>query len=196
MSSSKDVVNSCVKHIGAMLKMCQIWILAKFESISKSLIEVMVTVCFTFVPFFILSIAWKRVEQNDDAGSFFHKFWSYWQAGEIVLPILGLCGAVTALLALNKGYFSWWVHALVAIAILVVALGGGAALIGSDGFNEDLNVEVIKWGFVCYGILALVWFFLVATVRVTEPGVRKSENAAQKILNEARVRRGQARDRP
>lgn len=194
MSSRETALDKCIRGILSMWNASKIFAKEKFGSIAKSFFEVMVTVCFTFIPFFFLSIRWTKAESEINTKGIAETFLSYWQAGEIVLPILGLCGAVTALLALNKGYFSWWVHAIVGVIMLVFVFGGGAALIGSDGFNKDLNTELIDAGFACYGILALVWFLLAIKARLTEPEVRRSDESAQDILSKVNAQRGRARD--
>lgn len=162
-------------------------VMERISGILKSFFEVFVTICFTFIPFFFLSIRWLETEGANTSTSLSGSFFGYWQAGEIVLPILGLCGAVAALLALNIGYFAWWVHAFVGAIILIFTIGGGAALTGTDGFNNDLNSELITVGFVGYAILAFLWFLLAVTVRTTEPETRKS--GAPDILDIANARR-------
>ncbi|MCR9140269.1 MAG: hypothetical protein NXI27_30110 [Alphaproteobacteria bacterium] len=156
---------------------------------AKSFFEVFTTVCFTFVPFFFLSIRWQETDGSNSLPSIWKAFSSFWQSGEIVLPLLGLSGAVVSLLALNVGYFSWWVHAMIGALILVFTIGGGAALTGSRGFDVPLNNELVVTGFVGYGLLALVWFLLAAKVRTTEPKLRSSGESAQSILEQARRRR-------
>lgn len=158
----------------------------------KSFFEVIVTICFTFIPFFFLSIKWAASQGPNTSNSLSSAFFQYWQAGEIVLPILGLCGAVVALLALNVGYFSWWIHAAVGTIILVFTIGGGAALTGSDGFNKALNAELITFGFIGYAALAFLWFLLATRVRTTEPQTRRSDQKALTILQEANERRNKA----
>ena len=159
----------------------------RVSGVAKSFFEVFATICFTFIPFFFLSIRWLEADGSNTSKSLSDAFLDYWQAGEMVLPILGLCGAVAALLALNIGYFAWWVHAVVVTIILFFTIGGGAALTGTDGFNKDLNSELITFGFVGYAILAILWFLLAAKVRMTEPTTRKS--GAPDILNKANARR-------
>lgn len=158
----------------------------------KALFEVIVTVAFTFLPFAILSIKWLKSDGENTAVGAANIFWGYWQAGEIVLPILGLCGAVTALLALNVGYFSWWVHALVGLLVLVLTIAGGAVLIGTGGMKEVLNSEVITFGFWGYAILAATWLTLITCVRVTEPKPRVSDHKARVLLDDVNAKR----DRP
>lgn len=173
----------------AFIAGCKEWIVERMSGFSKSFFEVFVTICFTFIPFFFLSIKWPKTQGGNTKATIVDAFLEFWQAGEMVLPILGLCGAVAALLALNKGYFAWWVHALVGATVLFFAFGGGAALIGSDGFNEALNAELIRFGFIGYMVLAFLWFVLAAVVRTTEPTTRKSDEKARSILEEANLRR-------
>jgi len=157
--------------------------------IMKSLLEVSVTIGFTFFPFLFLSIDWPDDQSPNTLSSLSDAFFKYWEAGEIVLPLLGLCGAVSALLALNKGYFSWWVHMPVGIIVLLFAMGGGAALIGSDGFSNALSPELVKFGFVGYILLVILWFILAAAVRLTEPKARRSDQNARSVIAEANSRR-------
>lgn len=164
----------------------------KFAEVLKSLFEVFTTVGFTFVPFCFLSIKWLEADGKNTQSTFFQAFSGYWQAGEIVLPIFGLCGAVAALLVLNKGYFPWWIHAITVLIILFFTLGSGAALTGTNGFKEALNPELIMVGFIGYMILALIWFALAAAVRTTEARPRTSDQSARSILNNANERRGKS----
>ena len=159
----------------------------RISGVAKSGFEVLVTICFTFIPFFFLSIKWLDSEGSNTSKTLSDTFFGYWQAGEIVLPILGLCGAVTALLALNIGFFAWWVHAGVGFVILIFTVAGGAALTGTDGFNDPLNSELITIGFGGYVVLAFLWFLLAMKVRTTEPTTRTSN--ASNILNKANARR-------
>lgn len=161
----------------------------KVSGFAKSLAEVLITVSFTFLPFVILAIRWPADEGGNTQHAISAEFLGYWQSGELVLPILGLCGSVTALLALNTGYFYWWVHAAVGVIVLILALGGGAALAESDGFNAALNAELVVAGFVLYLCLAVVWLLLAAVVRSTEPTPRASDKRALMILEQARMRR-------
>ena len=159
----------------------------RLSGLGKSIFEVCVTISLTFVPFLLLSFKWLETDGSNTSGDFLGVFFGYWQAGEIVLPILGLCGAVTALLALNKGYFEWWTHAIVSIFILVCVLGSGSSLIKTDGFTDELNSQIIITGFFVYGALAFIWIWLASTVRTTEPTTRQSD--ATDIINKANARR-------
>lgn len=161
----------------------------------KSLFEVTVTVGFTFVPFFFLSIKWLKSDGGNTQSSMLDAFWGFWQAGEIVLPIFGLCGAVAALLALNVGYFSWWVHAVVGIIVLIFTIAAGAALIGTEGMKKALNPELIYAGFFGYLLLAVMWWTLAAYVRTTEPRLRTSDRNARTLIEQANAVRDGARDR-
>lgn len=187
MSSSDSQNSIWYDRPVAAFKVCKEWAMERISGVAKSGFEVFVTICFTFIPFFFLSIKWLDSEGSNTSKTLSDTFFGYWQAGEIVLPILGLCGAVTALLALNIGYFSWWVHALVGAIILVFTIAGGAALTGTDGFNNVLNSELITVGFVGYAVLAFLWFLLAIKVRTTEPTTRTSN--ASNILNRANARR-------
>lgn len=169
------------------------WFSENSADVLKSFVEVCVTICFTFIPFFFLSIRWLQADGSNTSKTLWDTFTTYWQAGEIVLPILGLCGGVTALLALNAGYFAWWVRSLVGILILVFTLGIGAALFVSDGFSSPLNSGPINVGFFAYAFLAFVWFLLSARVRTTEARPRDSDNFANSILDEVNGRRGTKR---
>ncbi len=192
MSSSDGQSINWYQRAWAAISNCWGWMMERVSGVSKSIFEVFVTIGFTFFPFFFLSIKWPETQGSNTQSTLSDAFFAYWQAGEIVLPIFGLCGAVAALLALNKGYFSWGVHALVSATILFFAFGGGAALIGSDGFNKTLNPELVTFGFFGYAILAFVWFLLAAKVRTTEPTTRKSDQKARSILDEANARRNKA----
>lgn len=161
------------------------------DGMAKSFFEVIVTICFTFIPFFFLSIKWSKKDGTNSSHALFDSFQGYWEAGEIVLPILGLCGAVVALLALNVGYFAWWIHALVGAVILVFTFGGGAALIGTDGFKDSLNSELIEIGFIGYIVLAVIWFVLASIVRGTNPKTRNSAKSSKDVLDEANRRRAE-----
>lgn len=192
MSSSDGKKITFPHQARAKMMGCKEWAVERIPGVFKSFFEVFVTICFTFIPFFFLSIRWLESEGSNTSKTLSDTFFGYWQAGEIVLPILGLCGAVVALLALNTGYFAWWVHAIVGSIILVFTIGGGAALTGTDGFNNVLNPELITIGFLGYATLALLWFLLAAKVRTTEPKTRGSDQKARSILAEAEARRNKA----
>lgn len=192
MSSSDGEDLGSLGRAKSVAALCRDWLIDSMPAIMKSLLEVSVTVGFTFIPFLFLSIDWPDDQSPNTILTLSDAFFEYWEAGEIVLPLLGLCGAVSALLALNKGYFSWWVHMPVGIFILFFAMGGGAALIGSDGFNNALSPELVKLGFVIYVLLAILWFGLAAAVRLIEPKTRRSDWNARKVLKEANSRRKSA----
>jgi hypothetical protein len=168
------------------------WLVGIMPGVMKSLLEVSVTIGFTFIPFIFLSIDWPNDQSPNTLSTLSDEFFKYWEAGEIVLPLFGLCGAVSALLALNKGYFSWWVHMPVGTIVLLFAMGGGAALIGSDGFKNAISPELVRWGFVGYILLVGLWFVLAAAVRLTEPKTRRSDQKARSVLDEANSRRNAA----
>ena len=186
-SSEKWIIVNCPSFYGLWA-----WVVERSSEISKSTVEVIATILFTFVPFIFLSIKWTQSAGANTQGGFADAFMAFWQSGEIALPIYGLCGAVSAVLALNKGYFSWWVHAAVSFMLLIVTLGAGAALMGSSGFNVPLNQEVVTYGFLGYSILVFVWFLLTVRVRTTKIGPRASDRNARGILDEANERRKNA----
>jgi hypothetical protein len=157
----------------------------RLSGLPKSLTEVGITVVFTFLPFFFLSVNWRKIEGGNTTSSVSDNFMDFWSSGEIVLPVLGLCGAVTAHLTLNKGYFEWWIHAFAGVLIAFHVLGGGAALFVGGGFSQELNSEIIWFGFSGYGVLALVWLYLANRVRSTEAKPRDSNKSAKKILEDA-----------
>ncbi|MFD2256510.1 hypothetical protein ACFSSA_07475 [Luteolibacter algae] len=194
MSLSDRQNAKCYHGISRFFRGCKSWLVESFpfdtfSEVSKSFFEVIVTVVFTFIPFFFLSIKWSESEGANTSEAFSDTFYGYWQGGEIVLPILGLCGAIAVLLALNKGSFAWWAHALVVLVILGATIGGGAALKGSDGFNKDLNGEIITAAFVIYLFLAVLWLVLAAAVRINKPKPRESDLRAQDILRQVNERR-------
>ena len=174
--------------------LCKDWLVDNMPGILKSLLEVSVTIGFTFIPFLFLSIDWPDDQSPNTLTTLSDAFFKYWEAGEIVLPLLGLCGAVSALLALNKGYFSWWVHMPVGTIVLLFAMGGGAALIGSDGFNNTLSPEIVRFGFIGYISLVILWFLLAAALRLTEPKTRRSDQSARSLLAEVNSRRNRTGD--
>ncbi|NPD16132.1 hypothetical protein HOY34_13080 [Xinfangfangia sp. D13-10-4-6] len=171
------------------IEVCMEWLSDKLPGFTKSLFEVIVTVGFTFIPFFFLSIKWLKSDGANTASSLSGSFLGFWQSGEVVLPILGMCGAVVALLALNVGYFSWWVHAIVGLVVLIFTIGSGAVLIATGGMKQSLNSELITVGFVSYVSLALIWLFLAAVVRTTEARPRGSDRYARKLLDQVNKQR-------
>lgn len=170
-------------------RVCKGWLMGKIAGCFRAFFEVSVTVCCTFIPFIFISVKWSQTQGPNTLSSLGYTFCQYWQAGQIVLPIFGLCGAVAALLVLNNGYFPLWVHALVGAVLIIFNIGGGAALTGSDGFNKSLNPELVYIGFGGYAVLAVVWFLLVSWVRNREPQPRSSDQMAQSILKDVNARR-------
>jgi len=170
-----------------------VWLFENKTDIFKAFFEVLSTVSFTFIPFLVLSVKWIESEGTNTTETFFNKFSSFWTSGEVALPVLGLCGAIAAMLALNKGYFSWWVHFFIGFILLFSTLGVGAMLTGSHGFDRTINTEIVYACSFLYGMLAVIWFLLSTSVRTTEAGPRDSGRSAEKILNLARQRREKMR---
>lgn len=161
------------------------WIEFKLDDYIRTGWEVLITVFFTFLPFLALSVPWKKLEPAISWEIFLGNFEKFWSSGEMTLPILGWCGAIAAIIAVNGLYFRRSSRVIVYLIVLSTTFAGGMAISESGGFAQELQNEVISVGFVIYGVLAFIWFLLAAKVKTDEPRTRKSEDHADEILRKA-----------
>lgn len=136
----------------------------QFDPYLRAGAEVFITVFFTFFPIALLSVplrgkedglSWEKVGEN---------FWSYWTSGELVLPILGLCGVIASVAAINNRVLNKFWAFFAPIIAVGCALAGGYALGDTDGFSNELYPQVVSFGFLLYAGMLVVWFFLSVSV--------------------------------
>ncbi|MCB8887953.1 hypothetical protein [Vreelandella malpeensis] len=155
----------------------------QINPIWQSLSEAIFMVLFTFLPVALIAI--PLADRNDQFQnySFTSVFLSYWSSGQITLPVLGLCGAIAALLVTNfkKLNGCWFFCAIILCAL--PSLICGYILSESNGFSKELYSSVTTFGFFLYFIVLLFWLFLLIKSRASIPK-NNFEDRAKNILNE------------
>jgi hypothetical protein len=139
--------------------------------------EVSITVFFTFFPIALLSIPLRGNENGLSKENVWENFWSYWTAGELVLPILGLCGVIASAAAINNRILNKFWAFFAPIVAVGCALAAGYALGDSNGFKNELYPQIISFGFVLYFLMLVFWFFLSVSVNSTSERLNPEERA-------------------
>src|SRR3990167_1643138 len=139
--------------------------------ICQSIAEVIFTSLFTFGPFLLLSVPWVASSGELSGATVANKFWTFWDNGQIALPILGLCGAIASVAALNGRVIPNFLNVFTWLIAIGVAGAGWFALAETKGFSEVLNNEIVSFGFITYGLLAVLWVVLnvIANSRSENP---------------------------
>ncbi|MBB3230122.1 hypothetical protein [Halomonas stenophila] len=146
-----------------------------------SVAEVFFALIFTFGPIALLSIPLTGGDGDLSSEAVGSNFWTFWASGELALPILGLCGAVAALSVTNSRALSGVLIFTAWILALVLASACGYALSKSQGFTQDLYPQVIRFGFLSYAAILILWFIL--SVKSKMDGSRGNpEERAESLL--------------
>lgn len=144
-------------------------------------VEVAITALFTFAPIALISFPFVDSSTQTQNPDFSTTFWSYWNSGEIALPILGLCGALFGATTLNREAFSryWISFSLILTALIVMT---SSYIIGTTkGFSADLFPYVITAGFFVYGVL-LIMLWITSILNAFSPKEHSSSDERAKEL--------------
>lgn len=177
LSSAIDWLSRFAKGIMKRLTYNPFW---------RSVAEIFATVFFTFGPFLLLSIPFTPQAGELSNSAVQARFWEFWEGGELVLPILGLSGALVSLAALNKralhgalNYLSWFIA-------IACAIGSGFVLSETDVFSRPIHPPMVLWGFVGYAGMLLFWgiaSFQVHVFNLTDQVKRENPEERADNLN-------------
>lgn len=129
-----------------------------YTPMGRAAIEVFFALIFTFMPIVLLSIPFRSSTGELTRSAMESRFVSFFQSGEIVLPILAICGSIAAITAVNHRSISKFLHVICWACLLSAAIGSGFALAQTDGFSAELYPQIIEAGFIIYGFLLALWF--------------------------------------
>ena len=138
----------------------------------QSIAEVLIALIFTFGPIIMLSIPLTGGDGDLNQTAVGENFWAFWTSGELALPILGLCGGIASLAVTRSRALNGMLIFLAWIFALILAGACGYALSKSQGFTQDLYPQVVWFGFIAYGMLLILWFFL--SVKINSSGEREN----------------------
>jgi uncharacterized membrane protein len=164
------------------------WKKIRFDPFGRAFTEIAVTVIFTFLPILLFSIPIIAGGDEISAETVGSNFWSYWNSGELVLPLLGLCGTVVALISLNSSLLPGWLRTTGLILALIISAGGGYLLGTNRGFGNILLSEVVVATFVVYLVVILLWFGLSVKVNHGPESVSDAEDRVGDLLKEKQRR--------
>lgn len=134
----------------------------------RAAIEVFFAVMFTFAPILLLSIPFRISEGELTKSAMWEKFLSFWESGEIILPILAVCGAIAALAVVHHRKISVGLHVVCWFSLLTISIGCGFALSQTEGFSATLYPEIIRIGFLIYVGLLVLWFAIAVVAYRSE----------------------------
>ena len=144
-----------------------------------------ISAVFTFLPFFLIAYPFEKGGKGLTLESYWSEFISYWQAGELTLPLLSSCGALLAVLisrrrGLNGGFF---VINLIFAAIIMIS--SSFVLSESQNFTIELSHSGLMFCVICY---ALTNVLLVVTSFFTDEidGAPNGDERAVNLLREKR----------
>jgi len=168
--------------------MTDFWKRLRFDPFGRAATEIAVTVIFTFLPILLFSIPIIAGGDEITAEAIGGNFWSYWNSGELVLPLLGLCGTIVALISLNSSLFPGWLRTIGLILAVIVSAGGGYLLGTNRGFGKMLLTEVVVATFIVYLVVIFLWFILAVMVNHGPRSAPDAEDRADDLLEEKRRR--------
>lgn len=145
--------------------------------LGQSITEVVFAALFTFGPFLLLSVPWVASSGELTGPTVANKFWTFWDNGQIALPILGLCGAIASVAALNGRVIPNWLNVFAWLVAIGVAGAGWFALAETKGFSELLNNEIVSFGFIAYALLAILWIVLNVIANSRSENLSSDERA-------------------
>ena len=148
------------------------WKRFRFDPYWRAAVEVGVTVIFTFLPLILLSTPIIQGGQEISRLTVFGNLATYLDSGELVLPTLGLCGTLYAVVILNKELLRPFMMVLYIIIPAIIVMGGGYILGMNKGFAGELQEPAFAAVIIAYFVTTVFWFFL--SVRVSR-GVDRPE---------------------
>lgn len=147
-------------------------------------VEVLLTVIMTFLPLLLLSMPIIKGGEDFSEAAIANNFSSYLNSGEIVLPILSICGTMLAILGLHSRKFrSPWI-VLSIIATTVLLLVSGYVLGTNRGFSGELQSPVFYGLIALYVVAVVFWFFMTWTARKEGETRSNAEERANQLLKQ------------
>ena len=151
--------------------------------IARSTVEVFLSALFTFGPIALLATPFVPADGEFSRKSFDARFWSFFDSGEIALPVLAISGVVFAIAVLDRKILPNWLSVASLLLAMVFALSATFALSSSNGLADKLHPEIVYWGFVLYSVMAFVWLTLLIRIQASiDRG--NAEERADSILSE------------
>ncbi len=166
---------------------CGRWIMKRvqFAPFWRTGAELFFAAAFTFFPFLLLSTPLAQASGTLNSASVGSKFWSYFDSGEIALPILSLCGSIIAVAFTRRRALNEFLFFLALSMSILIAIIASYAIGVSEEFTEVLYPLFTWTGFTLYGALLLLWGILGFTANI-EKETGNPEDRAQKLLEQAR----------
>ncbi len=156
----------------------------------RAIAEVFFTLLFTFTPFLLLSIPFTPSAGDLSGDAVRSKFWAFWDAGELVLPILGLAGALVSLAALNNRALGGVLNFFTLFLAFGFAAAGWFVLSETKGFSEAIHPPIVWVGFFGYGFMLFVWGFVsfrVHEFNLTDVVDRENPEERADLLNKQKA---------
>jgi hypothetical protein len=157
--------------------------------LGRAMTESGFAVVFTFLPIMLLSIPFSERSGEISWSSFIEKFYKFWEGGQLALPILGVCGSVAALAALNGKGLPSFLNIIAWLVSVALFLACGFALAESAGFSETLNGGVLNAGVWAYIVILILWT-LLSVVSHTDFDRKNPEERADKLVKDLRQGEG------
>lgn len=170
------------------LRLKSIWKAMQFQPLWRTLAELFFSVTFTFLPFLLLSIPLAQSKGALEFSSVGSKFWSYFNSGEIALPILSLCGAIAAIAFTRHRALNDVLVFIASAASILVAMVASYAIGVSEEFGQVLYPLITWAGFGAYAALLVLWGVLGHSAS-KEKDTENPEKRVDDILDEAHRRR-------
>ena len=156
------------------------WIKGWIGRVGMGLLESIFTLFFTFLP--IVLIALTHSLDNHEK-TFLNSFFGYWKSGEIVLPILGLCGYIWAIIITRypkekRG----WIYLLITFTFTAFSV----YMLGFyEGFEKPLPSVLIN---IFWGMYIFLWISSVFLIAFSEPPSLRLNKVPdhQRILDESK----------
>ncbi|MEP3115817.1 hypothetical protein [Nisaea sp.] len=157
--------------------------------VAKCSQDVFFTVLFTFLPIAIISTPVIMGTEKLDFNTIKTNFISYWTSGEIILPLLGVCGAIMSITISNRKEIHGSLFSFSIILSVIVAICGGYILGTNRGFKNDLLPDMLTYCFAAYFVSVAMWLIVNTFVEIGPQKQLSSDERASKLLNEAKERR-------
>lgn len=156
----------------------------------RAVTEAVFAVVFTFLPIALFSIPFSARSGQITWVGFVDKFYKFWEAGQLALPILAVCGTIAALAAINGRILPQLLHIFAWLVSVALFLGCGFALAASNGFSEELNAGILKVGVWVYLFLLILW--IIVAIKADSPERPNPEERANKLVKSLRSEEGEA----
>lgn len=154
--------------------------------------DIGITVLLTFAPFIIVASLPYWLEESSVDFSYWSLFHDYWDNGQIVLPILSLCGFISVILIRDRISKSGII--INSVFLGIVMLLSGVAISQSDGFTVTLSKSVIFLGYLTY-LLLFALCIVLKYVGGADIDVRDSGRSSMDIISDVNKLRTEERAR-